>query len=246
MSHRNLRLTAAKFALGLATTGDLVDSAHEALNDSVYSYSLGELATFRDPNWGDCSKLFVNALDELDTPLPTPSDAVITLLDYHLVRLVEGAATSNETLHHLYVMGRELRDRWPAPLSPSALEPLRPFIDLYYALEEHVGYHSYREEMGIPHPEGESLEEVYAEAVTLAASWCRERWGPWFQPSWRTDTALAIAQQIQVSRDFGALPILADALQEAGCDCEDILDHCRANAPHAHRCWVVDLVLDKD
>jgi hypothetical protein len=46
------------------------------------------------------------------------------------------------------------------------------------------------------------------------------------------------------SRDFSALPILADALQDAGCDNEYILDFCRApNATHVRGCWVVDLVL---
>jgi hypothetical protein len=67
-----------------------------------------------------------------------------------------------------------------------------------------------------------------------------------FSPSWRTDTALSLAQQMYESRDFGAMPILADALQDAGCDNEDVLSHCRAGkATHVRGCWVVDLVLDK-
>jgi hypothetical protein len=42
------------------------------------------------------------------------------------------------------------------------------------------------------------------------------------------------------------MPILADALQDAGCDNEDILNHCRdANVTHVRGCWVVDLVLGK-
>jgi hypothetical protein len=42
------------------------------------------------------------------------------------------------------------------------------------------------------------------------------------------------------------MPILADALQDAGCDHDDILNHCRdANAMHVRGCWVVDLVLGK-
>jgi len=67
-----------------------------------------------------------------------------------------------------------------------------------------------------------------------------------FSPEWRTDTALLLARQMYDSRDFGAMPILADALQDAGCDNEDILNHCRdANATHVRGCWVVDLVLGK-
>jgi hypothetical protein len=67
-----------------------------------------------------------------------------------------------------------------------------------------------------------------------------------FSASWRTDTAAALARQMYESRDFGAMPILADALQDAGCDSEDILAHCRdASLAHVRGCWVVDLVLDK-
>jgi hypothetical protein len=67
-----------------------------------------------------------------------------------------------------------------------------------------------------------------------------------FSPVWRTDTAVALARQMYEGRDFGAMPILADALQEAGCDSEDILDHCRGPGPHVRGCWVVDLVLGKE
>jgi len=66
-----------------------------------------------------------------------------------------------------------------------------------------------------------------------------------FSPSWRTDAALSLAHQMYESRDFGAMPILADALQDAGCDSEDIPDHCRGPGPHVRGCWVVDALLAK-
>jgi len=67
-----------------------------------------------------------------------------------------------------------------------------------------------------------------------------------FDPNWRTSTAVALAQQMYDSRDFGAMPILADALQDACCDNDDILNHCRdASGVHVRGCWVVDLVLGK-
>jgi hypothetical protein len=47
------------------------------------------------------------------------------------------------------------------------------------------------------------------------------------------------------SRDFSAMPILADALQDAGCTDEAILTHCRGPGPHVRGCWCVDLVLNK-
>jgi hypothetical protein len=65
-------------------------------------------------------------------------------------------------------------------------------------------------------------------------------------PAWRTSTAVALATQMYESRDFSPMPILADALQDAGCT-NDILDHCRdAHATHVRGCWVVDLVLGKE
>jgi hypothetical protein len=66
-----------------------------------------------------------------------------------------------------------------------------------------------------------------------------------FDPAWRTSTAVTLATQMYGSRDFGAMPILADALQDAGCDSDDVLGHCRGPGPHVRGCWVVDLVLGK-
>lgn len=67
-----------------------------------------------------------------------------------------------------------------------------------------------------------------------------------FDSAWRTSTAIALAQQMYESRDFSAMPILADALQDAGCDNADVLDHCRdQNATHVRGCWVVDALLGK-
>jgi hypothetical protein len=46
-------------------------------------------------------------------------------------------------------------------------------------------------------------------------------------------------------RDFDCLPVLADALEEAGCADRTILDHCRLPGPHVRGCVVVDLILGK-
>ena len=65
-----------------------------------------------------------------------------------------------------------------------------------------------------------------------------------FSASWSTDTALSLARTMYDSRDFSAMPILADAFQDAGCDNDDILNHCRdASAAHVRGCWVIDLLL---
>lgn len=67
-----------------------------------------------------------------------------------------------------------------------------------------------------------------------------------FSPAWRTDTAVSLARTMYDARDFSAMPILADALQDAGCDSDDILAHCRdTSLTHVRGCWVTDLVLGK-
>jgi hypothetical protein len=63
--------------------------------------------------------------------------------------------------------------------------------------------------------------------------------------SWLTSTILSLARQMYESRDFSLMPILADALQDAGCDREDVLNHCRGPGPHVRGCFVVDLVLSQ-
>jgi hypothetical protein len=65
-------------------------------------------------------------------------------------------------------------------------------------------------------------------------------------PSWLTSTVLDLASQMYESRDFSAMPIIADALQDAGCDNIDILNHCRSEGSHVRGCWVVDIILSKD
>jgi hypothetical protein len=66
-----------------------------------------------------------------------------------------------------------------------------------------------------------------------------------FNPNWRTSSAIALAKTMYDARDFSAMPILSDALQDAGCENTDILAHCRTPGTHVRGCWVVDLVLGK-
>jgi hypothetical protein len=55
-----------------------------------------------------------------------------------------------------------------------------------------------------------------------------------------------LAGSIYTDSAFDRLPILADALEEAGCTDAAILEHCRAPGPHVRGCWVVDLLLGKE
>jgi hypothetical protein len=66
-----------------------------------------------------------------------------------------------------------------------------------------------------------------------------------FDPSWLTTAVVSLAQTMYDSRDFSPMPILADALQDAGCDNVDILNHCWQPGEHIRGCWVVDLLTSR-
>ena len=80
-------------------------------------------------------------------------------------------------------------------------------------------------------------------------------------PHWLTETVVSLARAMYDGRDFIPMPILADALQDVGCDDAEVLAHCRLDdvglysadvtvpfrtrGPHVRGCWVVDLILGK-
>jgi hypothetical protein len=71
-------------------------------------------------------------------------------------------------------------------------------------------------------------------------------------PTWLTRTVTSLARAAYEDRrlpsgelDPARLAVLADALEEAGCDNADLLNHCRGPGPHIRGCWAVDLILDK-
>jgi hypothetical protein len=91
------------------------------------------------------------------------------------------------------------------------------------------------------------LEDPFKSDVT---SLVRDIFGNPFRPvaldpRWRTADALGLARGIYEDRAFDRMPLLADALMDAGCDDEQIISHCHSPGPHIRGCWVVDLVLGK-
>jgi hypothetical protein len=60
--------------------------------------------------------------------------------------------------------------------------------------------------------------------------------------AWNDGCAPKLAAAIYDGRRFADLPILADALEDAGCCDAAILAHCRAPGEHVRGCWVVDLL----
>jgi hypothetical protein len=89
-----------------------------------------------------------------------------------------------------------------------------------------------------PNLQGRILRDIFGNPfrpVTINPAWL----------TWNDGTVQKIAQAIYDERAFDRLPILADALEEAGCTDADILGHCRSGGEHVRGCWVVDLLLGK-
>jgi hypothetical protein len=62
---------------------------------------------------------------------------------------------------------------------------------------------------------------------------------------WNAGTVPTLAKVIYDQRRFSDLPILADALEEGGCDLAEVLNHCRQPGDHVRGCWVLDLILGR-
>jgi hypothetical protein len=63
--------------------------------------------------------------------------------------------------------------------------------------------------------------------------------------TWQDRAVVKMAGAIYEARSFDELPILADALEEAGCTDAGILSHCRNRGEHARGCHVLDSLLGK-
>jgi hypothetical protein len=104
-----------------------------------------------------------------------------------------------------------------------------------------------------------TVEEVLGVKVKgheglVLANLLRDIFGNPFRPvsinlewlTWNDGTVRRVAQSIYEEKTFNQMPILADALEDAGCDNEDILNHCRSGGEHVRACWVVDALLGKN
>ena len=181
-------------------------------------------------------------------------------------RYADGAA-SNDELAQAYADARRIADEcdpvrlaqyqtaeWDAPAAYQAdglhyaastcARAAYPKSLAYAAAIEAAGNYSLAVAMFLRQPERHAAEEA------RMADLLRDILGDPFrsvslQPAWQTPNALALAQGIYEGRAFDRLPILADALEEAGCMDADMLSHCRQGGSHVRGCWVLDLILAK-
>jgi hypothetical protein len=106
-----------------------------------------------------------------------------------------------------------------------------------------------------PEVDEETFLTIHAQYREPHAALLRDIFGNPFRPrpsvkpawlTWKGGIICKLAQAIYDERAFDRMPILADALEDAGCDNADILAHCRSEGPHVRGCWVVDLLLGKE
>jgi hypothetical protein len=95
-----------------------------------------------------------------------------------------------------------------------------------------------------------SSDQLKAEKAAQCLLW-RDVFGNPFRPialntSWKLPAIVQLARSLYEERRFEDAPVLADALEEAGCQDAAVLGHCRGPGPHVRGCWVLDMVLGKE
>jgi hypothetical protein len=96
-----------------------------------------------------------------------------------------------------------------------------------------------------------SLDDKKGQELEYQAAILRDVVEPAFGPvafnrGWLTPAVTALAGGIAAAGDFSGMPILADALEEGGCNTPEILGHCRGPVPHVRGCWVIDFFFKKE
>src|SRR5262245_949722 len=116
----------------------------------------------------------------------------------------------------------------------SNLNPSYVACSVRTSTENDVYRHARR---GIPcRPQADLVREIVGNTTRPVA----------FDRRWRSADAVELARTIYEDRAFDRMPVLADALMDAGCADEQVLGHCRGEGPHVRGCWVVDHILGNE
>jgi hypothetical protein len=233
--------TAALYVLESFDGTTLIKAADALLDAGIYTWSVGELATSPYPAVRDLRRLFELSLRELGIPLPSPEEAACTLARWHLCAAIEGRESPSQAAFRL-------RDDLSFPLHYdrrlNSLEPQLRFISYWSNYDEL----QYEVEAGlVNHEEAvRATTQVDREFLEHARSWMYQDGPSLIDPrwlSWNDEIVRKLAQAIANERSWDRLPILADALEEAGCGNCELLEHCRAGEPHDECCWIIDILL---
>jgi hypothetical protein len=147
-------------------------------------------------------------------------------------------------------------DTWADDAHPyygvlAAMYAVTYYDDYYHGVLHGAGFVPQQAAFAVGRGDAASTEQRCASEKARQADLVRCVFGspfrpPRFDPAWRTPAAVALARRAYESRDFAALADLADVIQGAGCEDEELLGHCRGPGPHVRGCWVTDLVLTRE
>ena len=95
-----------------------------------------------------------------------------------------------------------------------------------------------------------SWGQAQREEKTRQVAILHDLFGNPFQPieidaAWLTPDVISHVEAIYTEGDFERMPTLGSALQKAGCDEVNILNHCHESIGHVRGCWVIDSLLGK-
>jgi hypothetical protein len=147
-----------------------------------------------------------------------------------------GRLTPEEWRVHECAMAAVFASMPPSRFPPANRAPTGAWLIAYNALH-YAAKTGTQKEMG--QAQATVLRDVIGNPfrpVTIDPSWL----------GWNGGAIQHLAQAIYDDRSFDRMPILADALEDAGCENSEVLDHCRGPGPHVRGCWVVDLLLAKE
>jgi hypothetical protein len=133
------------------------------------------------------------------------------------------------------VLGRRLAEV-PAGLAPAVWQTLA--LPTLYAVRA-------QDDLAREAQEEAETEERRAQADLLRCLFGNPFRRVSIEPLWRTSDVLAVARGIDEERAFERLPLLGDALEDAGCTDEQVLGHCRGGGLHAPGCFLVEGLLGR-
>ena len=155
------------------------------------------------------------------------ADGVSNVADVDRVREFFAAMS---TVRHYEARGIAGENIFLASLVRESLTPRARRSRVIAYLSDHVAEQPENPRVGVP-----ELRDIFGNPFRPVG----------VDPTWRSESVITLAAGIYSDRAFDRLPILADALEEAGCDAHEVLTHCRGEGPHARGCWVVDSVLGR-
>ena len=165
--------------------------------------------------------------------LPVAARPVVELAE----RYANGLVNSRSLRAARRVAQAAERSTWPLPTSggfaPGAWDATNVVRLAVAATEVHASVRSGNVPDGSPVSAADQvvlLYELFADPFHPVA----------IEEAWLTPTVLTLAHVIQAERAFDLLPVLGDAIQDAGCECAEVLGHCYGPGPHVAGCWLVD------